>query len=122
MIAIVFMTIGIICIILSFFIGKPSSQIDLKFEQLSIQLFEQQNEMKQRLKTIEDELLIVTPRASYQKNVQIEKPQATNGPVHAIIVNQILSLHQQGYALPEISKRSNVSQVEILRILKEAGQ
>ena len=41
------------------------------------------------------------------------KTQTTAKPVHEIIVNQILSLHSQGYSIDEIAKRSSLSNEEV---------
>lgn len=96
---IIVMMIGVILIILSFFIKNPIKRIEKELEDLSLDYYQDANQFRRRLKIIEEELMI-DPKLNSSKNTQQAKP------IHEILVSQILALHQQGYNVDEISKRS----------------
>ncbi len=113
-IEIILLTIGIICIIFSFFIGNSTRKNEEEIENISISLHQETNQMKKRLKAVEEELMIGVGQVA---NVRPQKPK----PVHEIIINQILSLQAQGYSIPEIAKRSSLSDNEVIAVLKSRG-
>lgn len=96
---IIVMMIGVILIILSFFIKNPIKRIEKELEDLSLDYYQDANQFRRRLKIIEEELMI-EPKLNSSKNNQQAKP------IHEILVSQVLALHQQGYNVDEISKRS----------------
>ncbi|WP_339250558.1 hypothetical protein NSQ43_12185 [Sporosarcina sp. FSL W8-0480] len=105
---------GIILIILSFFFGTSSRKHEDEIENISISLHQETNQLKKRLRAIEEELMIGVGPIPKGKQ---PKPK----PVHEIIVNQILSLQAQGYTIPEIAKRSSLSDDEVMNVLKSRG-
>lgn len=52
------MGIGIICILISFFLKDNTSKIEKEVEDLSINIFQETNSLKRRLKLVEEELLV----------------------------------------------------------------
>ena len=113
-IELILLSIGIICIILSFFIGNSKRKNEEEIENISISLHQETNQLKKRLKAIEEELMIsVGPVAN--------EPHRQSKPVHEIIVNQILSLKAQGYSIPEIAQRSSLSDKEVVDVLNSRG-
>lgn len=113
-IELILLGIGIICIILSFFIGNSRRNNEEEIENISISLHQETNQLKKRLKAIEEELMIsVGPVTNEQRR--------KTKPVHEIIINQILSLKAQGYSIPEIAKRSSLSNEEVIDVLKSRG-
>lgn len=113
-IEIILLSIGLVCIILSFFIGNSTRKNEEEIENISISLHQETNQLKKRLKAVEEELMIsVTPIANGQRR--------KSKPVHEIIINQILSLQAQGYSVPEIAKRSSLSNEEVVDVLKSRG-
>jgi Mor family transcriptional regulator len=113
-IEIILLSIGIISIILSFFIGNSNRKSEEEIENISISLHQETNQLKKRLKAVEEELMIGVGQ------VTTSRPQKTK-PVHEIIINQILSLQAQGYSIPEIAKRSSLSNDEVRDVLKSRG-
>lgn len=113
-IELVLLSIGLILIILSFFFGKSTRKNEEEIENISISLHQETNQLKKRLKAVEEELMItVAPVTTSQRQKQ--------KPVHEIIVNQILSLKAQGYSIPEIAKRSSLPDEEVIDVLKSRG-
>ncbi|MCG7345132.1 hypothetical protein MHZ92_13380 [Sporosarcina sp. ACRSL] len=113
-IEIILLSIGLICIILSFFIGNTSRKSEEEIENISISLHQETNQLKKRLKAVEEELMISAGPVTngHRRNSK---------PVHEIIINQILSLQAQGYSIPEIAKRSSLSNEEVMNVLKSRG-
>ncbi|RHW38507.1 hypothetical protein D1B33_06410 [Lysinibacillus yapensis] len=131
--SIILMIIGIICIIVSFFLKDTSKKLEQDLEDLSISIYQETNSIKKRLKIVEEELLLepnftVKPkqRESFSRNMQ-SVPQSkdhTTGKafqVNEILVNQVIQLNKQGYPIEEISKMSTLSKSQILDILKNEG-
>ncbi|KAA0966064.1 hypothetical protein FQ087_07380 [Sporosarcina sp. ANT_H38] len=115
-ITIILLIIGLICIIASFFIGNSSSNYDDELEKVSISLHQETNGLKKRLKAVEEELMIgVGPLSSGGKTKTQSKP------VHVIIVNQILSLHSQGFSISDIAMRSSLSNDDVIAVLQSKG-
>ncbi|MFC5603554.1 hypothetical protein [Sporosarcina koreensis] len=113
-IELILLCIGILFIILSFFIGKSTRKSEEDIENISISLHQETNQLKKRLKAVEEELMIgVGPITNGQRR--------KTKPVHEIIVNQILSLKAQGYSIPEIAKRSSLPAEEVMEVLKSRG-
>jgi len=50
-----------------------------------------------------------------------KQPIAKNKPVHEIIVNQIFSLHTQGFSVEAIAKRSSLTTAEVTAVLRSKG-
>ena len=137
--SIILMIIGIICIVISFFLKDTSKKLEQDFEDFSISLYQETNSIKKRLKIIEEELLLepsfnVKPKASskktmdtYNQVVQATQPK-TKGPVNSnqqvneILVSQVIQLNKQGYPVDEISKMSTLSKEQIISILNNGGR
>lgn len=118
---IILMVIGIGCILASLFIKPKSANLDMKIENVSIAMHEQMNDLQKRMRVIEDEMLIPQPLMPQRTTKLKRQKQTTEEPVHAIIVSQILALYQQGYDLPEIAKRSSLSEAKVTEVLRSKG-
>lgn len=118
--------IGIISIIVSFFLKDTSKKMEKDMEDLSIQFYQEMNNIKRRLKAVEEELLLepsfqVKPakKPMEQKSVQKQPP---NKPVNQILVQQVIELNRQGHSIDEICKLSTLSKEQVLHILSHGGQ
>ncbi|WP_317942151.1 hypothetical protein [Sporosarcina saromensis] len=109
----ILLIIGIICIIVSFFFKNSRKQAD-ELEDISISLHQETNQLKKRLRAVEEELLIDVNPISPSKQLKTK-------PIHEIIVNQILSLHAQGYSITDIAKRSSLTNEEVMHVLQTRG-
>ena len=109
-------SIGLITLIASFFLGNQTGKYSDELEKVSISLHQETSVLKKRLKAVEEELMISTsPLSLGGQNSLTEKP------VHEIIVNQILSLNTQGFSVDEIAKRSSLTNGQVLTVLRSKG-
>lgn len=107
--------IGIILIMISFFIKDSTKKLEKEVEELSIQLFQETNALKRRIKIIEEELLL---NPSIQvKPKKTQNDLKTSKPIPQILIQQVIELNKQGYPVDEISKLSTLSKEQILLIL-----
>lgn len=112
----ILISIGIVIVIISFFIGKSAGSYSDELERVSISLHQETNGLKKRLRVVEEELMIGIGQLPKGK----QQPQTTK-PVHEIIVNQILSLHTQGFSIEAIAKRSSLTSAEVSAVLRVKG-
>ncbi|PIC65392.1 hypothetical protein CSV79_01865 [Sporosarcina sp. P13] len=105
--------IGVVAVVASFFVGSDTRVVEDELEKVSISLHQETSNLKKRVRLLEEELMIAAPA---QEN--FSAPKKT---IHAIIVNQITSLHSQGYTVPEISQRSSLPEDEVVAVLRSKG-
>lgn len=140
--AIILMALGIFFIIVSFFFRDRSKKVESELEDLSINIYQETNALKRRLKIVEEELLVepnfqVTPpnqnQAMHQQAQAMQSfqqvaaqvragqpiPQAppAGKPINGILVSQVIALNEQGLSTDEISKRSTLTSAQIQSIL-----
>ncbi|PIC72107.1 hypothetical protein CSV67_03190 [Sporosarcina sp. P2] len=113
-IPLILLSIGVLAVILSFFIGNKTRSMDDELEAVSISLHQEMSNLKKRVRLLEEELMVASPTSEPISPA----PQKT---IHAIIVNQIISLHKQGYTVPEIAKRASLSEKEVTDVLHSKG-
>ena len=144
--SILLMSIGIILIILSFFFKNSSKKIEKDVEELSISIFQETNNLKRRLKIVEEELLLEpefqvkstsapsqkgqNPKVqqvmqAVQQAAQVSKIAQTTTqvkPIHQIIVSQVLELNKQGLSVADISIRSNLTEEQVRQVIANGGR
>lgn len=114
----ILLVIGAIIVIISFFIGNTSKRTEKDLEQLTLTFYNENNHLKQRIKVIEEELLLPTKTSAIKHTSN--KAQAINiSSINKILVSQVLVLHEQGYSIGEIAKRSSLTYDEIASILQQ---
>ncbi|MER1986206.1 MAG: hypothetical protein ABS948_09970 [Solibacillus sp.] len=134
----ILMGVGILFILLSFFMKDKSSKVETELEELSISLYQETNALKRRLKIVEEELMLEpsfqvapkkapaqpkNPMATFQQvTAQLQQAQAippapAASKINSILVSQVQALHAQGLSLDEISQRSTLSHEQIESIL-----
>ncbi|QFF99439.1 hypothetical protein PB01_11715 [Psychrobacillus glaciei] len=109
--SIIIMVIGIILIIVSFFVKDSVKKMETEMEDLSFTLYQETSALKRRLKMVEEELLMEPTK------IALPAKQKTKSVIHDIIKSQVLELHKQGYSLPEISKRSSLTVEEVKSVI-----
>ncbi len=117
---IILFIVGIITSIASFFFGKSSSKYVDELEKVSISLHQETNSLKKRLKNVEEELMISATPVMFNDSIQQSLKPKTKA-VHEIIVNQILSLHSQGYSINEIANRASLAKSDVQTVLQSKG-
>jgi hypothetical protein len=128
----IIMLVGIFFLVLSFFMKDRTKKVEKEVEELSLNIYQETNALKRRLKVVEEELLVegsnpVPPVARMQQSPitpqHMQKPaqQTAMKPVHSILVNQVLQLGKQGLSISEIQKRSALTPEQITHILKNGG-
>lgn len=134
--SIILMIIGIVCVIVSFFLKDSSKKIEKDLEELSISIYQETNSLKRRLKVVEEELLlepnfqVKSPipnktKSSFNQSFQLKQTEAAPAknvkPINEILVRQVIELKKQGYTLQEMIKMSPLSEEQIRYILKNNG-
>ena len=113
-ISLLLLVIGVVAVIASFFAGNKSRMMDDQLENISISLHQETSNLKKRVRLLEEELMVASPAPE-------PVTAAPKKTIHAIIVNQITSLHSQGYTIPEIAKRASLSEKEVTDVLLSKG-
>lgn len=115
-IPLILVIIGLITVVISFFVGGSARTYSDELEKVSISLHQETNSLKKRLKVVEEELMISigTTRKGNHSQRQAK-------PVHEIIVNQILSLQAQGFSTEDIAKRASLTTAEVTAVLRSKG-
>ena len=139
------MIVGILLIIVSFFFKNNAKKVEQDVEELSISIFQETNNLKRRLKIVEEELLLEPefqvksnsaqnnmPDPKVQQVIQAVQqaaqaskagqgaPQTKN--IHQIIVSQVLELNKQGLSVADISIRSNLSEEQVRQVIANGGR
>lgn len=112
----ILMSIGIVIVIISFFIGNSQKKNEREIEELSLSFYQENSQLKKRLKIIEEELLLSSKPISQQPKKSIAKSS-----INLILVNQAIALHNQGYNLNEIMQRTSLSQEQVKSILQNGA-
>ncbi|AVK84396.1 hypothetical protein C3943_12870 [Lysinibacillus sp. B2A1] len=144
--SIILMSVGIVLIIVSFFFKNNVKKVEQDVEELSISIFQETNNLKRRLKIVEEELLLepefqVKTPSSINNSVSNPKVQqvmqavqqaaqvSKNGqaatktkPIHQIIVSQVLELNKQGMSVADISIRSNLTEEQVRQVIANGGR
>lgn len=148
----ILMIAGIAVIIISLLFKDKSARVEKDVEDLSINIYQETNALKRRVKALEEELLVepnfqVRKPSSVQQNSEQQaafssfqqvaaqvKAAQSNGtapkvnppksakPINGILVSQVLALNSQGLSIEEISKRSTLSHAQIHSIIANGGQ
>lgn len=118
--SIILMIVGIFFIILSLFLRDSHKKVEKEVEDLSLTIFQETNQLKRRLKIIEEELMLEPNFQVAKKNPLPTQPRASQ-PVNGILVSQVLELNKQGLAIEEISRLSTLSEEQVRQILATGG-
>ncbi|MFB7157917.1 hypothetical protein [Lysinibacillus sp. NPDC056232] len=144
--SIILMIVGILLIIASFFFKNNAKKVEQDVEELSISIFQETNNLKRRLKIVEEELLlepefqVKSPSAqnntipnpkiqqvmqTVQQAAQTSKtgqPATQTKPIHQIIISQVLELNKQGLSVADISIRSNLTEEQVRQVIANGGR
>lgn len=120
---IVLMSIGIVLIIASFFIPSKETKGNEQVEHISMSMHQEMSQLNARMKRVEEELLIPSrlPKAKSSTKRPVEPKKTSTPKVHAIVENQMIALHEQGYDVNEIAKRSSLPPAVVIDVLRKKG-
>lgn len=145
----ILMIAGIVIVIISLFFKDKSARVERELEDLSINIYQETNSLKRRIKMVEEELLVEpnfqvkSPNSAQMKQqdamasfqqvaAQVKAAQAqatqpttpaqTQKPINGILVSQVLALNGQGLSIDEISKRSTLTHGQIQSIIATGGR
>jgi hypothetical protein len=103
--------ISLILFLISFIQKDPYKELKEEVDQLTMQYVQEIYLMKQRLRILEEELLVnEDPFTTVSKNTK---------DIHEIIKNQVFSLAQQGKSIEQIASQSSLSLNDVHSILNE---
>ncbi|MCT6922632.1 hypothetical protein [Metasolibacillus sp.] len=118
--SIILMIVGIFFIILSLFLRDSHKKVEKEVEDLSLTIFQETNQLKRRLKIVEEELML-EPNFQVAKKKPLSAQPRASQPVNGILVSQVLELNKQGLAIEEISRLSTLSEEQVRQILTTGG-
>lgn len=140
------MIVGIVLIFISFFFKNSAKKVEQDVEELSISIFQETNNLKRRLKVVEEELLLEPDfqvKSSTAKNSAVQNPKVQqvmqavqqaaqvkksnvmpnhSKPIHDIIISQVLELNKQGLSIADISIRSNLTEEQVQQVIANGGR
>lgn len=106
-------SVGVVLIILSFFMNDKFGELESQLEQFSITTMQDTYQMKKQIKVLEEELLsegISQPILGLDKELE-NKP---------LLIQKVYHLHQQGYSVKEISTETKLDKNDIKTILNNS--
>ncbi|OZI13076.1 hypothetical protein CEW92_03275 [Bacillaceae bacterium SAS-127] len=93
---------------LSLFQKDRYKQLSKEMEELSMQQLQENYQLKQKIKILEEELFL-------DNSLEVNTEQ-TN--ISAIIKNQVIALYYQGVSIDAIAKQSSLSTKQVQQLLK----
>ncbi|RLQ98224.1 hypothetical protein [Falsibacillus albus] len=104
-----------ILFILSFFLKDRTKLIEKELEELSLTFFQENYQIKKRMKILEEEIMVTGNPISFKS-----PERSTNKRnINEIIRNQVLHLYRQGLEREQIAAQSSLSLAEVNEILAE---
>lgn len=116
----VLMIVGLVVIVVSFFAKDASKKVAQDVEELSMNIYDETNRLKKRVKALEEEIMLDGATMPTPKKKE-SLAQPLQKPVNPIIVSQVLTLQKQGMSVADISTRSNLSEAEVLTVIAQNG-
>lgn len=102
--------VGIVLIILSFFMNDKYAELENQIEQLSISTMQDTYQLNKKIKILEEELL--TENISVHELSHVEdKP---------LLIQKVFHLHLQGFSLEDIAERTQLNTNDVQAILKNS--
>ncbi|MGP4072485.1 hypothetical protein ACTWQB_08005 [Piscibacillus sp. B03] len=108
--------ISVVLLILSFFTNNRFDELDQQIEDLSISSMQEGYILKNKIKVLEEELL-VDPYKSYNPKSSVKK--TTRPDQEPTIVLHIGQLYEQGYTLNEICSKTGLKEEDIRVIINQ---
>lgn len=106
-------SVGIVLLVLSFFMNDKFKDIESQLEQLSISTMQDTYQLKKKIKILEEELLAgdITEQILPTNSTLENKP---------LLIQKVYHLHQQGYSVNEIAQQTDLGENDIKTILNNS--
>ncbi len=99
---------SILLLVISFFQRDRYRDIEREMEELSMNVLQEHYQLKKRIRVLEEELMM-DGELTFKKK-----------PINEIIKNQVISLHQQGVHIDQITKQSVLPKEDVLTIINQS--
>jgi uncharacterized protein (DUF433 family) len=106
---------SLVLFLISLFQKNPYQELREEVDQLTFQQVQEIYQMKQRLKLLEEELLVNDDHFT-------KSPKRNTRDIHEIIKNQVIALSQQGKSIEQIASQSSLSTDDVYQILQEFNE
>ncbi|MGN1400732.1 MAG: hypothetical protein ACI4XL_04445 [Bacillus sp. (in: firmicutes)] len=116
---IVLLSLSFFMLIVSFLRRDRITPLQKEVEELSLQHIHDIYLLKQRIRILEEELMI--SQQEDDRTLQTRGApllRESSSPVNEILKSQVTALHKQGYSVEEIMKRSALSKEQVLKIIQ----
>jgi hypothetical protein len=110
----VLLSLSLFLFLISFFQKDPYKELKEELDQLTLQHVQELYQMKQRIRILEEELLVSDDHFTIVPN--------DTRDIHEIIKNQVFSLAQQGKTIEQIATQSSLSKKDVYSILEEYAE
>lgn len=113
--------VSIVMLIISFFVNNRLKEVEDQYEQLTMTMMQNNYQMKQKMKVLEEELLSEDLTEEILKQPYSEAFTKKQLP----LVDVVQSMHERGYKAHYIAKETNLSEHDVQSLLhqwnKEGG-
>ncbi|MDL4841542.1 hypothetical protein [Aquibacillus rhizosphaerae] len=106
-------TIGLLLIILSFFMNDKFKQMEEQVEQISITTLQESYQMKKKIKILEEELL-----SEDLSEPEFRRPENNQSP----LMRKINHLYKQGATIKEIAIETKLSEYDVHSIVNQLSK
>lgn len=108
-------SIGIVLFILSFFMNDRMKELENQVEQVNMTMMQHNYQMKKKMKVLEEELLAEDLTEEIMKQSTKKKDSSKLLP----LVDTVLSMYQKGYKIHYIAKQTNLSEHDVLSMIRQ---
>ncbi len=102
------LAIGVVLLIISFFMSDRFSELESQFEQFSISTMQDTYQMKKKIEILEEELLTDGNLTSNLLKHTGSEPR---------VIQRVIQLHEQGLSVVDIAHRTKLSNHDIQTII-----
>ncbi len=116
--------VAIFLLILSFFTGSRTKELEEQIEQLSLNFMQETYQLKKKMKVLEEELLIdevdLKPSSDAFKNKTAPSPQYSDGLFAS--QDRVFRLSENGYSAQEIARHTARPVSEIEEVMRKQSK
>ncbi|HLR14435.1 MAG TPA: hypothetical protein VK144_01305 [Bacillota bacterium] len=102
------LAVGLVLLIISFFMSDRFSELESEFEQFSISTMQDTYQIKKKIEILEEELLTDGNLSSNVLRTTESEPR---------VIQRVIQLHKQGLSVVDIAQRTNLSNYDIQTII-----